>query len=619
MHGRYTVVRKLAEGGMAEIFLARQHGSEGFEKPVVLKRIHSAFYADEQFRNMLVDEAHISMGLHHNNIVQVLDLGRAGGRLFLVLELVDGWDLARVLDRAHEVRQLLPPGLGLYIIAEVCRALSYAHSRTHSDGEPLGIVHRDVSPQNVLISEQGEVKLADFGIAKAMTRRDRTATGVVKGKVAFMSPEQAHGQALDERSDLFSLGTLLYLVTTGVRPFEAATDFEVIARVQKCLYRPPEQVSPEMPESLGAIIRRALTLRPEDRYRSADELLVDLESVWRADYGAPGQTELKLWLADLSRIDGSAPTGRTLTGSNGSPRAEASTPAPGDLAEGVALQLGEEGPGRGPLPEIGALEDSIQESGSRPRRRGAPRPGVTGVEATTMSDLSLPVADGDDELVDRMRGRARRRMVGTGFLVFLLLGGGATVALWRLSATRNSLPEAVGEGPLTPLTQPAPARAAPPPPSTPTRRSGRGSEPRGELRGDHRPESRPESRPAWVRPSPEEEAAEAAAREAERRRARELRWSLPSESTGINGARLPRPTPPPPTTTDPPVAPPPVGEILTAPAEDPQPARDPAPTDPRPAPSTEPPTEPAQPPPLEVPLPPPEQPSAQPQEPTTPP
>ncbi len=132
MHGRYTVVRKLAEGGMAEIFLARQHGSEGFEKPVVLKRIHTAFYADEQFRNMLVDEAHISMGLHHNNIVQVLDLGRAGGRLFLVLELVDGWDLARVLDRANAAQRPLPPALGLYIIAEVCRALSYAHSRNRA-------------------------------------------------------------------------------------------------------------------------------------------------------------------------------------------------------------------------------------------------------------------------------------------------------------------------------------------------------------------------------------------------------------------------------------------------------------------------------------------------------
>ena len=227
---------------MAEIFLARQHGSEGFEKPVVLKRIHTGFLADEQFRNMLIDEAHISMGLHHNNIVQVLDLGRAGGRLFLVLELVDGWDLAWVLERAQAARRPLPTGLGLYVIAEVCRALAYAHGRTGIDGQPMGIVHRDVSPQNVLLSEQGEVKLADFGIAKAMTKRDRTATGVVKGKIAFMSPEQALGQAIDARSDLFSLGTMLYLVTTGVRPFEAATDFEVLARVQKGQFTPPEEV-----------------------------------------------------------------------------------------------------------------------------------------------------------------------------------------------------------------------------------------------------------------------------------------------------------------------------------------------------------------------------------------
>src|SRR5436190_6751284 len=146
-HGRYTVVRKLAEGGMAEIFLARQHGSEGFQKPVVLKRIHSGFVADDQFRHMLVDEGHISMGLLHNNIVQVLDLGRARGRMFLALELVDGWDLSRILHRASTISTWLPPGLGIYVIGEVSRALSYAHGRMKADGSPMGIVHRDISPQ----------------------------------------------------------------------------------------------------------------------------------------------------------------------------------------------------------------------------------------------------------------------------------------------------------------------------------------------------------------------------------------------------------------------------------------------------------------------------------------
>src|SRR3982751_3477749 len=219
-HGRYTILGKLADGGMAEIFLATQHGAEGFEKLVVLKRILTPFSADPQFRNMLLDEAHISMSLSHSNIAQVLDLGVSAGRYFLALELVDGWDLGRVLHRAATAGVRLPRELALYVTAEVCRALAYAHSK--ADGQtPLGIVHRDVSPHNILLSDQGEVKLTDFGIAKAMNKREHTGTGVVKGKVAFMSPEQAMGKPIDQRSDLFSLGTVLYLLMVRARPFEA--------------------------------------------------------------------------------------------------------------------------------------------------------------------------------------------------------------------------------------------------------------------------------------------------------------------------------------------------------------------------------------------------------------
>ena len=174
----------------------------------------------------------------------------------------------------------------------------------------MGIVHRDISPQNVLVSEQGEVKLTDFGIAKAFTKRDRTADRRGQGQDRIHVARAGAGQAIDARSDLFSLGTLLYLATTGQRPFEAATDFEVIARVQKGQFRPPEDVSPDMPASLAAIIRRALALDREQRYRTADELLVDLEGVWRSEYGAPGQTELKLWLAELGRADAVPPIGK---------------------------------------------------------------------------------------------------------------------------------------------------------------------------------------------------------------------------------------------------------------------------------------------------------------------
>src|SRR5215831_7865035 len=176
---RYTILRKIADGGTAEIFLAKQHGAQGFEKTVVLKRIFTTFYADPQFRHLLVDEAHVAMSLNHSNIVQVLDLGDSEGRYFLALELVDGWTLDRVLKRAKTAGVPFPPALALYVTAEVCRALAYAHGKSR-DGKPLGIVHRDISPHNVLVSTEGEIKLADFGIAKAQRKREQTAAGVIK-------------------------------------------------------------------------------------------------------------------------------------------------------------------------------------------------------------------------------------------------------------------------------------------------------------------------------------------------------------------------------------------------------------------------------------------------------
>src|SRR6476619_4909347 len=311
-HGRYKIVRKVADGGSAEIFLATQLGREGFQKPVILKRIHSTIYADPQFRNMFIDEAHISMSLAHSNIAQVLDLGVAQGRYFLVLELVDGWDLGRVMQRAAAAGRPFPRELGLYITADVCRALAYAHGKT--DGQkPLGIVHRDVSPHNVLLSEQGEIKLTDFGIAKAMNKREQTGTGVVKGKVAFMSPEQAMGKPIDQRSDLFSLGTVLYLMVTRSRPFEGPTDLETLLRVQKGDYLPPEAAAPDLEPEVAAIINRALKTDVTERYQSADEMLADIEHVARNVFRPVGQTELKRWLSELSLQDGQPSILRTTT------------------------------------------------------------------------------------------------------------------------------------------------------------------------------------------------------------------------------------------------------------------------------------------------------------------
>ena len=304
------MLRKVADGGMAEIYLAQQSGEEGFSRVVIVKRILPALSADPHFRNMLVDEAHIAMTLNHSNVVPVLDLGRSEGSTFLVMELVDGWDLAAVYDRGRDAGFPFPLGLCLYVMAEVCRGLAYAHGRRDAQGRPMGIVHRDVSPQNVLLSEHGEVKVTDFGIAKALGKRERTQTGIIKGKLDFMSPEQASGAELEGSSDIFSAGTMLYFLATGRRPFASPSDFEALLRVQRAEFTPAEQVRPGLTPAVARVIARAMLPRPADRYRSAEEMMLELESVMRQEFGSPGQSQLKRWLTELAQRDGAQPISR---------------------------------------------------------------------------------------------------------------------------------------------------------------------------------------------------------------------------------------------------------------------------------------------------------------------
>ncbi len=246
------MLRKVADGGMAEIFLAQQTGEEGFSRLVIVKRILPDLAADPHFRNMLVDEAHIAMTLNHSNVVPVLDLGRSEGSTFLVMELVDGWDLAQVHDRGRDAGYPFPLGLTMYVMAQVCRGLAYAHGRRDAQERPLGIVHRDVSPQNVLISEHGEVKVTDFGIAKALGKRERTQTGIIKGKLDFMSPEQASGAELNASSDIFAAGTMLYFLATGRRPFASPSDFEALLRVQRADFVAADQARPGLSPAVAA-------------------------------------------------------------------------------------------------------------------------------------------------------------------------------------------------------------------------------------------------------------------------------------------------------------------------------------------------------------------------------
>jgi len=330
---RYTVLRKLADGGMAEIYLGTQHGAAGFERPIVIKRIRADFSADKQFRLMMLDEAHIAMGLNHSNIVQVLDLGTSDGAWFMVLEMVDGWDVDTLLRRARTSGHPLPASVALHIVAEICRALAYAHSRTRK-GTPLQIVHRDVSPENILVSEHGEVKLADFGIATAINKQDRTSAGVVKGKLGFMSPEQANGLPIDGRSDVYALGSALYVMATDRRPFQGKTELEVLLRQQEGAYVP---LRPDIPDALARIIRKAMERDLAQRYLSADDMLRDIEAAQRKELGVAGQTELKQWLAELASADGDEPTSRRTKADPKLLRTQGGT----ELEDGSALILEE--------------------------------------------------------------------------------------------------------------------------------------------------------------------------------------------------------------------------------------------------------------------------------------
>jgi serine/threonine-protein kinase len=374
-HGRYTILGKLADGGMAEIFLATQHGAEGFEKLIVLKRILTPYSADPQFRNMMLDEAHISMSLQHSNIAQVLDLGVAGGRYFLALELVDGWDLERILQRAYAAGIVWPAALSLYVAACVCRALSYAHAKARN-GKPLGIVHRDISPNNVLISDQGEVKLTDFGIAKAQRKREQTAAGVIKGKVAYMSPEQALGTSVDKRSDIFSVGSMLYRMTTEKLPFDGGDDMESLLRVQKAQFTPPEQVKATVSPGVSSIIMRALRLAPSERYQTADEMLVDVERVLRNEFQSSGQTELKLWLEQLARRDDVPTIGKRRLDTSGVVKDPVGT----DLSAGTSFELDDVDKGSAPT-ELASMMDGGVSRPSAGRPAAPPPPPLGGSTA----------------------------------------------------------------------------------------------------------------------------------------------------------------------------------------------------------------------------------------------
>jgi serine/threonine protein kinase len=264
-YGPYKCIRRLGIGGMAETFLAVQRGAAGFEQRVCMKFILPGHRGNAEFKRLFMREASIAASLRHSNIVGVIDVDASVG--YMVLELVDGVDLRTLLNAAPGRK--LTPELATLVTVELCKALAYAHGRMRG-GQADGIVHRDVSPSNVLISYAGEVKLTDFGVARAMSADVEPLSTTVKGKLCYMSPEQARGQLLDGRSDLFAVGVMFYELLCGQRPFDGNSDAETLLRVTAGQFKPLREVAPEVPPGLAHIVERLIQRDREQRTRSAD-------------------------------------------------------------------------------------------------------------------------------------------------------------------------------------------------------------------------------------------------------------------------------------------------------------------------------------------------------------
>ncbi len=298
-YGKYFLVKKLAEGGMAEIFLAKQIGVERFEKNVVVKRMLAHLSGVQDFVSMFLDEARLAATLAHPNVVQILDLGLEEGCYFIAMEYLAGEDFSTVIRAAAKRGSYVPLNVVLKVVADAAHGLNFAHEVVDTKGQKLNIVHRDVSPSNIFVTYNGQVKMLDFGIAKAESRVTNTTAGVVKGKYQYMSPEQASSGPVDRRSDVYSLGVCLYEAVTNSRPFARESDLAVLNAVLKNEYRAPLEMRPDLPIEVVQIIVKALSPIAETRYQSAAELANDIEQYLRATTSVSNGKALQQYMVEF--------------------------------------------------------------------------------------------------------------------------------------------------------------------------------------------------------------------------------------------------------------------------------------------------------------------------------
>src|SRR6202453_234135 len=297
--GPYELLRRIATGGMAEVYLARRGGPHGFKKIVAVKRILPQYARDPDFVAMFVDEARVCAHLGHPNIVQVFDFGEHDGELYMAMELVDGTTGARLIRAAAAKDEEIPLDVSLHIALSILRGLEYAHAARDESGKPLSLVHRDVSPGNVLIDRSGAVKLTDFGIARAAELERRTDAGQLKGKLGYMSPEQVVGRELDARSDLFTLAIVLAEMVI-LRPlFSGGTELDVLIRIRDADLGALDRAKDRVPHDLRAVLHRALAKDPMLRYASAAAFADAIEDLIRRRRLQVGPAKLAAWIERL--------------------------------------------------------------------------------------------------------------------------------------------------------------------------------------------------------------------------------------------------------------------------------------------------------------------------------
>ncbi|MFW6050693.1 MAG: serine/threonine protein kinase [Myxococcota bacterium] len=268
---RYRVIERLEAGGMAEVFKGEATSVQGFKKRVAIKRVLPHLAQNKNFIGMFLDEARLGARLNHANIVSVFDIGAADNTYFIVMEYIDGGNLKGIMEALRKQGRTFPAKEAIYISMETLRGLSYAHELTNEDGTPLNLVHRDVSPPNILLSKRGEVKVTDFGLAKATTQLEKTDPGVVKGKFSYLAPEAAMGQAVDARADVFALGIVLWEMLAGRRLFLGETDYQTVKLVQQANVPSISKLNPEVDEEFEQVLNTALARDPNDRYQTARE------------------------------------------------------------------------------------------------------------------------------------------------------------------------------------------------------------------------------------------------------------------------------------------------------------------------------------------------------------